>query len=158
MKMMRVIGIDPGLSGAIAITDGETVDAIDLPIIGEGTQRELDGQQILTWIADQHADLIVCELVHAMPKQGVASSFRFGFAVGQLRAIMQCSSVRYALYVPTVWKKHYGLRGKDKDKSRQLALRLFPSAAGLLRRKRDHQRAEAMLIANYGKMNCERRS
>jgi len=150
---MRVIGIDPGINGAIiAIDEDGTVDGMDLPTLGEGTQRELNAQQLLTWVIHQCPDLIACELVSSMPGQGVASSFRFGFATGQLRAVMQCSHVPYALYTPSKWKRHYGLKGGDKEKSRQLALRLFPKAAELLRLKKHHQRAEAILIANYAHM------
>lgn len=159
---MRIVGIDPGISGALALVDFEekTHIVIDLPTLGEGKQRELDARWLLYWVINQSPDYAYCELVTAMPSipdadgkrrgMGAASAFKFGFAAGQLRAVLQCSRVPFALITSRTWKKHYGLKGPDKEKSRQLALRLFPAAAGDLKRKGDHQRAEALLIANYG--------
>lgn len=161
MLNWRVIGIDPGISGAIAVIDTDgTVEAIDLPTIGEGTKRELDAAWLLRWVIHQCPDLMCCENVWAMPSQpdghgkrrgmGAASAFRFGLGIGQIRAVMQCSGAPFSLVVPTVWKKFFQLKGSNKEQSRQLALRLYPRAADVLRRKLDHQRAEAILIATYG--------
>jgi hypothetical protein len=151
-EAVRVMGIDPGIDGALAILDyqDKTVEVIDIPTLGEAKQREVDAGWLLGWVLRGCVDHIYCEAVHSMPEQGVASSFKFGLAVGQLRAVMQCSRVPFSLITPQTWKKHFGLKGSDKEKSRQLALRLFPHAASDLQRKMDHQRAEAILIAAFG--------
>lgn len=160
--MSRILGIDPGINGACALldTDEKSVEVIDLPTLGEGKQREIDAAWLYGWVLRGCADHAFIELVTAMPStpdakgqrrgMGAASAFKFGFATGQLRAVLQCSRVPFSLITPATWKKSYGLKGPDKEKSRQLALRLFPQAAGDLKRKLDHQRAESILIANYG--------
>jgi hypothetical protein len=159
---MRIIGIDPGIEGAVGLVDTETgeIEAFDLPVIGEGTKRELDARWLLNWIVNACADHLYCELVNAMPSipdatgrrrgMGAASAFRFGFGTGQLRSVMQISATPFTLVTPQRWKGHYKLKGKDKEPARQLALHLMPKAAPILKRKMDHQRAEALLIARYG--------
>ena len=83
---------------------------------------------------------------------GVAGAFNFGVAFGDIRTTVRCCGIEPVFVVPQVWKKHYGIRGSNKEDSRHLALELFPDMAPLLARKKDEGRAEAMLIARYGAM------
>ncbi len=167
---MIIIGIDPGLSGAAAAlqpADAEgpefIIDAIDLPTMADGTKNQIDDLAFARWIrlvtAGKPARAII-ENVRAMPSipgkdgqrrsMGAASSFRFGLAAGQLRATLRISGLELTFVESSGWKKWFDLRGADKEASRQLALKMWPTSAYLMKRKMDHQRAEAMLIAKYG--------
>jgi hypothetical protein len=99
---------------------------------------------------DARADLCVIELVGAMPRQGVASSFRFGMSYGATIAVANVIGVPIELVTPQVWKRSFGLLGKDKEASRQKALDKAPGMSRLLARHRDQGRAEAILIGLYG--------
>jgi hypothetical protein len=160
---MRILGIDPGMSGAAAVFDTDApdmVEATDFPLMGEESQREIDGLALAEWIRSREPDHAFIELVSAMPSipgadgkrrgMGAASAFRFGIGVGAIRATVQICRLPYTLVVPTKWKKLYLLKGGDKEPSRQRALQLFPRSAPLFARKKDHQRAEAALMAAYG--------
>ena len=85
-----------------------------------------------------------------MPRQGIASAFKYGRATGAIEAVIACCEIAITIVEPAVWKKAYHLRGGDKEGARQRALELFPSAHALLARKKDHGRAEASLIALHG--------
>ncbi len=159
---MRVIaGIDPGLSGglaAILVADGKPVflSAIDVPLSTDGSKRQVNCDRLASWIEKWEPTEVVMENVQPMggagdksrPMNG-ASAFRFGIAVGQLRAAFQVYRIPVRLVVPRVWKAHYQLKGKAKEEARQLAIRLLPEAAHDLRRMGDHNRAEAVLLALY---------
>jgi crossover junction endodeoxyribonuclease RuvC len=99
-------------------------------------------------IAEASPAFAVVERASAMPKQGVVSVFKFGMAYGSLRTVVAVSKIPHRLVAPTVWKKHFKL-DSDKEKSRALAMQLWPGC-GLFSRKKDHGRAEAALIARYG--------
>ena len=151
-----IIAIDPGISGAAAaLSKGGFVDVIDLPTVGEGKRRMIYVRSFWCWVGDLSPKRIVMENVHAMPKQGVSGVFRFGVAVGILQAIcVTWMGHDVELVEPAVWKQYFQLPGKDKEAARQMAIRLFSThadgtqnARGVLTRKKDHQRAEAMLIA-----------
>jgi len=98
------------------------------------------------WLATT-PDHAVIERAGSMPKQGIASTFKYARAVGSLETVVACSDISYSLIEPAVWKKFHHLGGGDKEAARQRALQLFPSAHALFSRKKDHQRAEAALIA-----------
>lgn len=155
---MRILGIDPGLSGAVGWHDDDdgTFGAFDIPTMGEKTSRRVDGRGLLSRLQAQKIgtpmrwDFAYFELVHALPKQGVSSTFRFGEATGTITGVLAAWDVPIIRVTPQVWKKHYGLQGQQKEQSRAFAIQLFPKAADLLERKKDHQRAEALLIAAYG--------
>ena len=149
--MTKVLGVDPGIRGGLAIVsinDGaapQLVDAIDIPVTGVGAKERVDVLAIRTWImahAPQHAFI---ERAQAMPKQGASSGFKYGRATGAL-----CCEVPITIIEPSVWKKFHQLRGGDKEAARQRALQLFPAAHALLARRKDHGRAEAALAALYG--------
>lgn len=143
--MAIIIGIDPGKGGAIArVSHGVGEKVIDLPYLAETP----DVVSILSELGV--ADLIVLEKQQAMPRQGVSTTFQTGLGYGALLAACYLSGVRIELVHPSVWKRKLGLVGKDKEASRALAIRLFPSLAEHLRRKKDEGRAEALLLAAYG--------
>jgi len=105
------------------------------------------------WLAlkDRHIALCVVERVGAMPGQGVASTFRFGRGAGVVDGVLGALGAPFQYVAPGVWKRHFGLLKKPKDASRLMALERFPNCANELKRKRDHGRAEALLIAAWGR-------
>jgi crossover junction endodeoxyribonuclease RuvC len=147
-----IVGIDPGIKGAAAAISvrGNVVDVIDLPTRAAGKRREVDPPALLRWMRYVKPHRIIIENVHSMPKEGVVSAFRFGVAVGMIRAISYSIITDVELVDPAVWKAYFDLLGLDKEASRQLALSIFPDWASLLTRKMDHQRAESLLIAKWG--------
>src|SRR6516162_4180408 len=153
---MRICGIDPGIRGGLAIVeinDGaapQLVDAVDIPVTGVGAKERVDVLAIRTWIAAHQPEHALIERAQAMPKQGASSGFKYGRAVGAIEAVIALCGVPLTIVEPTAWKKFHALRGKDKELSRQRALQLFPAAHALLAHKKDHGRAEAMLVALYG--------
>jgi crossover junction endodeoxyribonuclease RuvC len=148
---MKLLGIDPGIHGAcsiVEVSDGaapQLIDAIDIPTVGTGAKERVDVLALRTWIQTHHPDRAGIERGQAMPKQGASSGFKYGRACGALEAVLACCEVQ--LVEPSVWKRARHLRGGDKEGARQLALQLFPTAHALLARRKDHQRAEAALIA-----------
>ncbi len=162
-----IVGIDVGINGAAAAfcpadTEGPEFisDAIDLPTMPDGTKNQIHELSLCRWLQAVGATHAVIENVRAMPSipgndavrrsMGAASAFRFGVAAGQLRAVVRMFGIEPEFVEPSVWKRHFRLKGPDKEQSRQLALELWPLSGYLLRRKMDHQRAEAMLIAKWG--------
>jgi len=149
---MIIVGIDPGASGALALTvDGELTDVIDAPAI----DKRINVPVVTEWFRDwQHSvgriDRVIVENVHAMPRQGVTSSFNFGRALGAIEAVPQSLGLVTSYANPSVWKKSMGLAGKDKTASRQLATDLYPSWAAMFKRVKDDGRAEAALLAKWG--------
>jgi Holliday junction resolvasome RuvABC endonuclease subunit len=146
---MVILGIDPGIEGGCAIY-GETLAVCDVPTAGEDAKRRVNARALLDWIQSHAPTQAFIENVGSMPDQGVASSFRFGRAAGALEATVACAGVPITLVAPVTWKKMFMLQGPDKEQARVLAIQRFPLMAGQLARKKDHQRAEALLIAYYG--------
>jgi crossover junction endodeoxyribonuclease RuvC len=154
--MTRILGIDPGIRGGLAfviIGDGAAprlIDALDIPVIGTGAKERVDVIALRKWIVFHRPEHAFIERAQAMPKQGASSGFKYGRAVGALEAVITCCEIPLMIVEPSRWKKFHGLRGGDKEGARQLALLQFPAAHDLLRRKKDHGRAEAALIALAG--------
>ena len=151
----KFLGIDPGIHGALAFIviaeDGPRVaDAIDLPTIGTKAKERVNVHAVQEWILQHGPFHAFIERGQAMPRQGASSGYKFGRAVGAIEATVALCNVPLEIVEPSVWKRALRLKGKDKEGSRQKALELFPHAQHLLARKKDHQRAEAMLIALYG--------
>lgn len=155
---MFTVGIDPGLHGAIARFDATTrgVEVFDMPIkaiyVGGRRRNEIDYKALWALFLDHCAatDQAILESVHAMPAQGVSSSFTFGVGYGALRlAIAARFAAPVILVQPAVWKRYYALPS-DKDAARALASRVFPESAHLFAAKKHHGRAEAALIAHFG--------
>jgi crossover junction endodeoxyribonuclease RuvC len=150
---VKVLGIDPGVRGGLAMVilgDGAApvlVDAIDIPVAGTGAKERVDVLAIRAWIQTHKPDHAAIERAQAMPKQGASSGFKYGRAVGALEAVLACCEIPMTVIEPTPWKKAHHLHGGDKEGGRQRALQLFPAAHALLARKKDHGRGEAALIA-----------
>jgi crossover junction endodeoxyribonuclease RuvC len=150
---MKILGVDPGIHGGLAIVrvdaDGvpSLVDAIDIPVVGVKAKERVDVLGIRDWVIGHALQHAVIERAQAMPKQGASSGFKYGRAVGSIEAVIECCEIPLTIIEPTAWKKFHQLRGGDKEAGRQRALQLFPSAHALFARKKDHGRAEAVLIA-----------
>lgn len=149
--MTLCIGIDPGLSGAIAILDqaGELVAVTDLPVIRDLSLAWIDGNElqsiILGALQGRTAGAII-ERVSSMPGQGIASSFQFGVGFGSVLSVLQALHIPLEFVTAAVWKRSYGL-SKDKHASLHKARLLYPSAE--LHLAKHHGRAEALLVARY---------
>jgi crossover junction endodeoxyribonuclease RuvC len=153
--MTRILGVDPGIHGALALVEvnGDAchiVDAIDIPTIGSKAKERVNVHAIQEWVLQHGPHRAFIERGQAMPRQGASSGYKFGRSVGALEAVIALCVIPLEIVEPSVWKRTLRLKGKDKELSRQRALELFPRAQHLLTRRKDHQRAEAMLLAYYG--------
>ena len=143
-----ILGIDPGLCGACAFffpSAPDRVAAEDMPVVA----GEVDAATLAVRILQMGPAFAVVGRVASMPKQGVASTFKFGVSYGSVRGVLATLQIRTHLVAPAIWKKHFRL-DSDKEKSRALALRMFAASPEHFSRKRDHDRAEAALLALYG--------
>ena len=155
---MLIIGIDPGISGSICFfQDGKIVDVLEMPTMTEGkkNKKQVNGSQIFNEISDKIKNLdkkdvkVVVEQVSAMPGQGVTSMFNFGQSFGILKGI--CSTMQLSMYFvrPAKWKKYFNLINSEKDASRTRAIEIFPYFSSQLSRKKDSNKADAILIASF---------
>ena len=155
---MLIIGIDPGISGSISFfQDGKIVDVVEMPTMTEGkkNKKQVNGSQIFNEISDKIKNLdkndvkVVIEQVSAMPGQGVTSMFNFGQSFGILKGI--CSAMQLPMYFvrPAKWKKYFNLINSEKDASRTRAIEIFPYFSSQLSRKKDSNKADAILIASF---------
>lgn len=146
--MSITIGIDPGLTGAIALLDsyGVLLNVYDMPVLDRDVSAQLVAD-LDDWRGlDFHRSVTVIEDVHSMPKQGVASSFKFGRGKGVVEGVFAGAGLSLRYVAPSKWKRDLKL-SKDKGASRQLAMELWPAHVGLFKRVKDDGRAEAALIA-----------
>ena len=155
---MLIIGIDPGISGSICFfKDGNIIDVVEMPTMAEGkkNKRQVNGAQIFNEISkrinkvDKQNIRVVIEQVSAMPGQGVTSMFNFGQSFGILKGI--CSAMQLSMYFvrPAKWKKYFGLIKSEKDASRTKAIEMFPYFSSQLSKKKDSNKADAILIASF---------
>jgi len=155
---MRIIGIDPGISGSICFfEDGRILDVVEMPTMTEGkkNKKQVNGSQIYNEIfnrikqRDKKEIKVIIEQVSAMPGQGVTSMFNFGQSYGILKGI--CSAMRLPMYFvrPAKWKKYFNLINSEKDASRTRAIEIFPYFSSQLSRKKDSNKADAILIASF---------
>ena len=155
---MFIIGIDPGISGAICFfVDGKINDVIEMPSMAEGkkNKKQVNGNQLFNEISSRLSEIkdekvcVVVEHVTAMPGQGVTSMFNFGQSFGVIKGI--CSAMQLPIHFvrPTKWKKYFNLINSSKDASRSRAIEIFPKASDKLKRKKDSNKADAILIASY---------
>ena len=143
--MTRIAAIDPGVSGAVAmITSTGQVLVEDMPIVGKRVNAGELSRLLTAW---RPIEAVVIEDVSARPGNGSVSSFNFGCSFGAVCATVQTMGLPLILVRPNIWKKRMGLN-QDKERSRQLAINLFPAASGRLARKKDDGRAEALLLAH----------
>ena len=153
---MLVIGIDPGLSGAIAILeDKKVLNILDMPVMTEGqkNKRQINSAQLVNIIkknihkTDEIS--VVVEQVNAMPGQGVTSMFNFGQTFGAIKGV--CAALELPIFFirPSKWKKHFELINSSKDASRTKAIEMYPSLSDKLSKKKDVNKSDAILIARY---------
>ncbi len=154
MACRLTFGTDPGLSGAVAtLIDGVAGPVLDMPTTDVDGWGEIDARAVVLFIREQRAAypsayVSACiEKVGARPNDGGTSAFRFGQTTGKLQAVFEVLGIPTTRVVPAVWKRRFGLLKQDKDAARLLAITRFPSAAGVLTRKKDNGRADALLIA-----------
>jgi crossover junction endodeoxyribonuclease RuvC len=155
---MLIIGIDPGISGSICFfQDGVIQDVVEMPTMIEGkkNKKQVNGSQIFNEISEKIKKIdrknikVVIEHVTAMPGQGVTSMFNFGQSFGILKGI--CSAMQLSVYFvrPAKWKKYFNLINSEKDASRTRAIEIFPYYSSHLSRKKDSNKADAILIASF---------
>ena len=155
---MLIIGIDPGISGSICFfQDGLIKDVVEMPTMIEGkkNKKQVNGSQIFNEISEKIKNIdkknikVVIEHVTAMPGQGVTSMFNFGQSFGILKGI--CSAMQLSVYFvrPAKWKKYFNLINSEKDASRTRAIEIFPYYSSHLSRKKDSNKADAILIASF---------
>jgi len=145
--MKCIMGLDPGVSGAVAFYFPDQragISAYDVPVVG----KEINASALHDLIHQYAPDLAVIEIVHSMPKQGVASSFNFGMSYGIAKGVVGSLHIPTINVAPTKWKRHFGLTA-DKEQARALAISTWPFSEHF-RRKKDNGRAEAALLALYG--------
>ena len=155
---MLIIGIDPGITGSICFFEnGKIVDVVEMPNMAEGkkNKKQVNGAQIYYEISLRIKHLkkeeikVVIEQVSAMPGQGVTSMFNFGQSFGILKGL--CSAMQLPMYFvrPAKWKKYFNLINSEKDASRTKAIEIFPYFSSNLSRKKDSNKADAILIASF---------
>ena len=155
---MLIIGIDPGISGALCFMEhGKIINVIDMPSMADGkkNKRQVNGSQVFNeisrYIKDKNPNdvKVIIEHVSAMPGQGVTSMFNFGQSFGIIKGI--CSAMNLPMYFvrPVKWKKYFSLINSSKDASRTKAIEIFPYFSINLSKKKDANKADAILIASY---------
>ena len=155
---MLIIGIDPGVSGSICFfKDGKILDVIEMPVMNEGkkNKKQVNGAQIYNEINSRIKNIpknkiiVVIEQVSAMPGQGVTSMFNFGQSFGVLKGI--CASMQLSVYFvrPAKWKKYFNLIKTEKEASRTKVIEIFPQISVKLSKKKDVNKADAILIASF---------
>ena len=153
---MIIIGIDPGINGAISIIENKKIlEVYDTPtmIDGKKNKRQINSAQVTNIIKERlNGDkevIVVVEHVNAMPGQGVTSMFNFGQSFGVIKGICAALSLPIYFVRPTKWKKHFNLIKTNKDASRTKVIEVYPEISSKLSRKKDSNRADAILIALY---------
>ena len=155
---MLIIGIDPGISGAICFFEnGQVKEVINMPVMADGkkNKRQINGPQTYNEILRRIKNYpkkditVVIEQVSAMPGQGVTSMFNFGQSFGVIKGI--CSAMQLSMFFirPAKWKKYFGLIKTEKDASRTKVIEIFPYISSELSRKKDSNKADAVLIASF---------
>ncbi len=158
---MIIIGIDPGLSGGIAVLDNNKVlELFDMPVMADGKKNKkqlnsaLLAKLIKESISNTSESAVIVEQVNAMPGQGVTSMFNFGQTFGAIKGI--CATLELPIFFvrPSKWKKHFELINSSKDASRTKAIEMYPHLAEKLSKKKDVNKSDAILIARF---YCETR-
>ena len=155
---MLIIAIDPGINGAICFfEDGEVKDVIEMPTMAEGkkNKRQVNGRQMFNELTLRIKEYnakninVIVEQVSAMPGQGVTSMFNFGQSFGVIKGI--CSAMQLSIHFvrPAKWKKYFNLIKTEKDASRAKAIEIFPYISSKLTKKKDSNKADAILIASF---------
>ena len=153
---MKIIGIDPGLSGAIAVLENNKVlNIFDIPVMSEGkkNKRQLNSAFLVNLLKEninqEEEVAVVIEQVNAMPGQGVTSMFNFGQTFGALKGICAALELPIFLVRPSKWKKHFELINSSKDASRTKTIEMYPKLSNQLSKKKDVNKSDAILIARF---------
>ena len=153
---MKIIGIDPGLSGAIAILENnQVINIFEIPVMSEGkkNKRQLNSALLVSLLRENinksEEVAVVVEQVNAMPGQGVTSMFNFGQTFGAIKGICAALDLPIFFVRPSKWKKHFELINSSKDSSRTKAIEMYPSLSNDLAKKKDVNKSDAILIARY---------
>ena len=161
---MLIIGIDPGISGSICFFEnGEIKDVIDMPTMTDGkkNKKQVNGSQIFNEISrriikiDRKNIKVVIEQVSAMPGQGVTSMFNFGQSFGVLKGIFSAMQIPMDFVSPVKWKKFFNLINTNKDASRTKAIEIYPYFSSKLSKKKDANKADAILISSFYYQNAK---
>ena len=155
---MLIIAIDPGISGSICFFEnGEVKDVLEMPTMADGkkNKRQVNGRQMYNELSFRIKDYktqninVIVEQVSAMPGQGVTSMFNFGQSFGVIKGI--CAAMQLPIFFvrPMKWKKHFELINSQKDASRTKAIEMFPKISSILSKKKDSNKADAILIASF---------
>ena len=155
MSVSPILAVDPGISGAVAFLYPviNRVSVYDTPVAG----GEVDIPNLTTLIKNYAPGVAIIERVSALPGNGSVSMFNFGRCYGDVRGVIGALNIPVHFVTPQKWKKHFNL-SKDKEQSRMLAIRLFPSVADRFALKKHSDRAEAVLLALYGDQEILKRS
>jgi len=153
---MKIIGIDPGLSGAIAVMeDNKVLNLFDIPVMSEGkkNKRQLNSALLVSLLKENivsHEEVaVVVEQVNAMPGQGVTSMFNFGQTFGAIKGVCAALDLPIFFVRPSKWKKHFELINSSKDSSRTKAIEMYPKLSNQLAKKKDVNKSDAILIARF---------
>ena len=153
---MIIIGIDPGLSGALAILkDSKVLKIFDMPVMSEGkkNKKQLNSAQLVSILKVNMIEIdntaVVVEQVNAMPGQGVTSMFNFGQTFGAIKGVCAALGLPIFFVRPSKWKKHFELINSSKDSSRTKAIEMYPLLSDKLSKKKDVNKSDAILIARY---------
>ena len=153
---MKIIGIDPGLSGAIAILENNKVlNIFEIPVMSEGkkNKRQLNSAQLVKLLKDNISEKdevsVVVEQVNAMPGQGVTSMFNFGQTFGAIKGVCAALGLPIFFVRPSKWKKYFELINSSKDSSRTKVIEMYPSLSSQLSKKKDVNKSDAILIARF---------
>ena len=153
---MKIIGVDPGLSGAIVILENNKVlKLFEMPVMAEGkkNKRQLNSARLVNNFRENSSNneevAVVVEQVNAMPGQGVTSMFNFGQSFGAIKGVCAALNLPIFFVRPSKWKKHFELINSSKDSSRTKAIEMYPSLADQLAKKKDVNKSDAILIARF---------
>ena len=155
---MLIIAIDPGINGAICFFEnGQVKDVLEMPTMADGkkNKRQINGHQMYNELSSRIKECnteninVIVEQVSAMPGQGVTSMFNFGQSFGVIKGI--CAAMQLPIFFvrPAKWKKHFELINSQKDASRTKAIEMFPKISSILSKKKDSNKADAILIASF---------
>jgi len=153
---MIIFGIDPGVSGAICVLkEGKILEVYEMPtmIDGKKNKRQVNGAEVtnifLKELNKEDTAKVVVEHVTAMPGQGVTSMFNFGQSFGVIKGVCAALSLPIYFVRPTKWKKHFNLIKTNKEASRTKVIQVYPEISSKLSKKKDSNKADAILIARY---------
>ena len=153
---MKIIGIDPGFSGAIAVLkDIKVLSLFEMPVMAEGkkNKRQLNSAQLVNIIKENTNDdeeiAVIVEQVNAMPGQGVTSMFNFGQTFGAIKGVCAALGLPIFFVRPSKWKKYFELINSSKDASRTKVIEMYPSFSKQLAKKKDVNKSDAILIARF---------